>query len=852
MKKFFKRIGVLTIILFLLLLAACIALYIAFPPEKIIQMSKDQIKETTGREATIGSATIKIWGGFGFKLRDFSIADPDGFPDRGKTIKLSGLNINANPIKLLKKELAITKILLIDPDIRLIVQPDSSNNFTFSGGGADTEETVESSKEGETLPISFSIPLHVQNGSLTYIDQTANQTIRLEKITSEITARADKDRQDLEVSMDLTIPEGEMTKADQPMLPLSLFPLQANVEAQVSLGGQEQSYDLKRFDLVLDKLSLHTASNGAWTKNSVNIESFTIKSGKTQLSAAVKLDDLDKVVGAYHLTLESDLADLSPSMDLGVESIIGQLAADFRGNIEPDAAGQNDISAMLPQGSLSLKSAAVKINNKTPRIEQISGTLLLENRHFSIKGLQAKIGNSKIVLQLFSDLSGLKTVEDWKNLIVNYSVIGDVDLAEIKRQAPPDFLLSSLSGNIRLDLSDSVDLGRDTEDYSRLIPTGSLTLAGVKAAGDSIPEINRLEAKIVTEADATVTLKNFTAQLNDVNDISLSARSDLSSFKKAEDWEKITVNFALNSKKLDLNTLLPPSDPNEPVVMPEFPKITIHGDAQIEQLIFQEYDMRRVKATIELKDQVFSLKNYDMDIFGGHLNLKMAIDSRDTVYAISINAEDIRSNEYFGVMFEPLGDCIHSALFFDADVSGKGMDPTAIKKNLISNGNFRLDNGRIVNFDFLKAVSNTIKIFNFDEIPFSKSNSVFRIENGRFYFDQLTISGDKADYVLNGNSSFDGELDFNVQTILSRSETNKINMPQKDLFLNNDGRMIIDLKLVGKGTDLRVAWDKDSVTQKAKEKVKKKVEQKVDEVKEEAKEEVKEKAKDLLKGLWGD
>lgn len=846
MKKFLKWLGIGVGILLVLLIVAIIAIYLIFPPSKVLQIVETKVEETTSRDVEIGSAALKFSGGLGFKLNDFMMSSPPGFEQR-EMVRLSSLELNAKLMPLFRKNLEITQVMLNDLQLNLVVKADSTNNFTFG-----EEKTAAESAEPASLPASFTFPLNLSNGQISYIDHTSQQVVELKGISNQVNLNADAATNIIEIALEMNVEDGTLTRANEPMLPFSVFPLTVDSEVSVSLA--QQSYQIRSLDLGLGQVKTHITSTGEWRENAFKLVELGVTLGKTHLSAQADLSSLEPLAGAYGLELSSDLNDLTQQipMTMPITSITGAIQARFQGNIQ--LSEEENLAAMLPDGTLKLTNVNIVVDPKYPKVEEVSGALSLQNKALSIDQLGARIGESSLAFDLDTDLSGLKVADDWRNLSLAYALRGDIDLAEIKQQAPPDFPLKTLSGKINLDLRDTVVPKTDLENYSRLTPDGTLTLSNINAVGDSIPEVKALNGKLTANSNGTIKLENLKMLLAG-NDLNMTGQADLRNFKTAEDWEKAVINFALNSQKLDLNTLLPPpeeepADPEEPIVLPLFPAITITSDFAADQLIFRKYDMRNVTGKMELRDRVFALKDLKLNIFSGLVHFAMAIDSKDTTYVIKTDVEGLKSNEYFATMYEPLGNKFFGTLFFDAEATGKGLDPEAIKKNLISNGLFKLTDGKVTNLDFLQKASSTVNVFNFDEVTFHKSDSDFRVEDGRFYFDQLTIDGEKADYTVDGNTSFEGELDFRIRTLLTPAQTAKINMPQKDLFLNDQDRFVIDLKVTGKGTGTRVVWDKDAVMKKAEEKAREKVEEKVDEAKDKVKDELKDKGKDLLDGLF--
>jgi len=127
-KKFFKIVAILFVLLIVLLGAAFVALKIYFPPEKIKAIALEQLQAHLKREVRIGDVSIGILKGLG--LSKLEISEASTF-QQGTFVSVDELSIRVQWRPLLQKRIVVDSVTLNKPVIQVIRKADGKT-YNFS------------------------------------------------------------------------------------------------------------------------------------------------------------------------------------------------------------------------------------------------------------------------------------------------------------------------------------------------------------------------------------------------------------------------------------------------------------------------------------------------------------------------------------------------------------------------------------------------------------------------------------------------------------------------------------------------------------------------------------------------
>lgn len=134
-------------------------------------------------------------------------------------------------------------------------------------------------------------------------------------------------------------------------------------------------------------------------------------------------------------------------------------------------------------------------------------------------------------------------------------------------------------------------------------------------------------------------------------------------------------------------------------------------------------------------------------------------------------------------------------------------------KSLTAEGKYTIENGRLVNFEPVKELSDFIELSELEDISFSRLENDLFIKNNYLAVPQMDIKSSAADFSVNGKHSFDLDYEYHVKAYLSEILSKKARKNSKYTSefgaVEEDGlgRTSIYLKITGNNEDLKVAYD---------------------------------------------
>ncbi|MGQ9620557.1 MAG: hypothetical protein ACUVTX_06170, partial [Bacteroidales bacterium] len=133
-------------------------------------------------------------------------------------------------------------------------------------------------------------------------------------------------------------------------------------------------------------------------------------------------------------------------------------------------------------------------------------------------------------------------------------------------------------------------------------------------------------------------------------------------------------------------------------------------------------------------------------------------------------------------------------------------------KSLNAEGKYIIENGTLINFEPVMALSKFINIAELGNITFSKLENDLYIKNNYLAIPQMDIKSSAADFSVSGRHYFDNTYEYHVKTYLSELLSKKVKksqIPTEFGSVEDDGlgRTYVFLKITGKGDDVKVAYD---------------------------------------------
>jgi hypothetical protein len=367
----------------------------------------------------------------------------------------------------------------------------------------------------------------------------------------------------------------------------------------------------------------------------------------------------------------------------------------------------------------------------------------------------------------------------------------------------------------------------------------------------------------VRNLDASIKIKGGDF---DVSDLSLSLGKSSVNLKGkvygaipyvlSQKQGKPLLSFNLNSSFLDLDEILPVSkktsakDTTAKQDSIPLPDINASGQIFLKRVIFRSIEFANVSSNVDLNNGLLKLDNITTNVYSGSAGGEVTCDLNDmeqTKFDMNLTANQIESNDFLS-RFTAFDDRLFGKLNLNANFSGKGNKLEHIRKSLEADGTASFENGKLVNWELLDKLGSMLQIKGFGEQYIRTLRNSFRIQDGRVWFDDFSASSKQGDFDLTGWVGLEGSLDYKLTAVLSPELSSRFDAlgDLSDYFKNEQGRVVLDIRITGPSKNPEFALDYSKAEQKLKDRMKAQAEEKGEELKDQ----LKEKAEDLLKDLF--
>ena len=350
-----------------------------------------------------------------------------------------------------------------------------------------------------------------------------------------------------------------------------------------------------------------------------------------------------------------------------------------------------------------------------------------------------------------SDLQ--KAVKPFANF-EGLSLTGDLS-ADIKLKGKPEKLESmKANGNIKLD-----NVGVTYEDLKALL-NGSVKFT------DKLLNINLKS-----------TIGRNTAEL----------KGTVSSFFKNQ---KININ--LYSKKLFIDELIPSgkergtpssrqvksstsaSKKTAGEAKPLNLKMTASGEIRVDSAVYNGLTMSSFLMTYQFKNNKLNISKLTGKAGKGSFNLKSSLDLSKPGYKYNLsgNVDSLYAEEIINAFSPKAKDTVFGVIKADLKLNGAGTLTENISKNLVADGNFDIQDGKVTNIVITDSLSMLFNLNELKTIKFHQANGTVRIRNGIAKLNSI-FKSDDLEMNPGGDIGLDGNLDLAFDLKLSPRLTGK-------------------------------------------------------------------------------
>jgi AsmA protein len=742
------------------------ALAIFFPPARVRALVQAQLSSTLAREIRFDDASIGLWPPVRLTVKGLRLAEPGGLAN-GSAVELASLHLDLDVLALLARRLEVRRLALDGPKLHLVLRPDGSTNLD------DLAAAKPAGAKPAAAPLDLAVrELSISGGRVLIDDLKAGRRTAL----------------GVAAKLGFTMEQGGAriaTAGETRLSGLAYGPLSA---ARLS--------DLNRSLAAIEWRIEHRGKFDAERKR-LALERLALRFGRTELAFAGVVDDpgpraaVDFHARGERIDLGEVLAALASADAKALRGVKGS------GSLGFDLAVRGRLGTARPPtvtGTLGIANGAFRYPGAPAGVEALALTARFAPDSLGIPNLTARVAGQPVRARL--------EVTRFADPRVRFAVQGDVDLAAVAPLvAPRD---TKLGGSAAVDVRGA---GR-ARDPGAIELEGRAKLSNVSVESPALPrKVEKIEGEIAF-SPARASVRGLTAHAGESSfTLDGTVARPLALLAKPDSVPPADVDFTLRSPHLDLAELLP-TTPGTPLL----PNARGGGHVEIARLKNGKLDVANVVANLVLSPAVLEVPTFGLDGYGGavHGNARFDLhDSSRPIYAIKARVDTVEADALLSA-WTPAKGLLHGALNTTLDFSGQGTTPDDLKRSLTAVGLAALANGTLGPGPSLEAIAAFTKVPSLKTLRFKDFKLPFRIERGRLVSDPVVIDGPSGEWRLAGAVGFDGSLDYAVSTTLPPEVVASLGARSAlaaGALADEQGRVLIDLKVSGTAKAPRVAWD---------------------------------------------
>jgi len=744
MKKAFKWIGIVLLVLIVLIVAAPFLF-----KDKIIAKVKEEANANLNAKVDFGKIDLTLISSFpkfSLSIDNISVANTGQF--EGDTLfSAKELSVSLDLMSVIKgEEYNIRSIVIDHPRINAIVLKDGKANWDITKGSSDTAKSATPAQ-----PSKFKMKLskfEIKDANLVYNDASMgfsttivdmNHTLRgdftqdnfvMETLTTmeQFTmayggvSYLNKVKTSLKINLDADMPNFKFTFKDNE---IKLNELSFGIDGYFAMPKSDMDMDLKFKANQSEFKNFLSLVPGVYTKDFSSVKT----SGKLAFDGFVK--------GIYNATTMPGF---------GLHVLIDD--AMFQYPSLPKAV--NDIAV------------DIKIDNKDGKPD---------NTVIDVNKLHVEIAGNPVDVKMH-------VTTPVSDANINGVVLGKINLASIKDVVPLD-KEDDLTGTITADLKLNGHVSKlEQGKYDEFNAAGQLIVIDVNYKSKKQNMDVLVKSMTLNFNPKFVELAGFDAKMGK-SDIKADGRIDnllQYVFKK----QLLVGSFNIKSDVMDLNQFMTSTSTAQPAATPAKDtaamsvvavpdNIDFNLDVNINKLLYTNMEIDEVVGNVKVKDSKASLTNLKMKILDGSLAMNGSYDTKNVNIPkvnlkLDVNDFDItKTFQTFNSVktLAPIGQYAKGKFSTQMDfvtTLDKKMQP--VLNTLSGGGRLQTKSVVVEGFEPLNKLADAVKMANLKKCDFSNLDLTYHFSDGRVKVDPFDFKLGDIKGKIAGSTGFDQSIDY--------------------------------------------------------------------------------------------
>lgn len=683
-----------------------------------------------------------------------------------------------------------------DYSVRKLVIKNGHFNIYVDEHGKENFKIWKSSEETTSGNLKFEIQkLEMENINFSYVNLKTNHSLLTDIHAGTFSGKFSSDNYILGIDAEIFL--HHFTAHDVKYL--SEKPSKLNVNLAINNTSGEYIFENSKINIA----DLNFSIDGK------------IIDGEKNVYTDLKIDASEAELSGFLSVLPPQYSDyFKKYKSKGLVSFNSSMKGSFEGNNSPD------ISV-----TFQVKNGYLKPGESPVALEQLNlhGSFANKPERLQVINFTGAIAGRKI--------EGNLRLDDFKNPLLTFETQASFDLNYLQHFLPLD-TLKDMNGELVVNTSFSGYLKqipkKDYSDLGKLSASGEMTINN----GSFKLKNNPLEFKnfngTIRFRNSDMEVSNFRGEISNSDFALTGVCKNLLLFILSPDQHS-KIEASLVSNTIDLNQLLQNkrnAETDTSYYLSFSPRLDCDLSVFIDDLSFRRFNAKDIKGNILLKKQILSASVLSFRSMDGSVSIRGDIDAskgKNINIACAADVKHLDIHKLFYQM-ENFGQTtmrdknLQGNVTADLQISSVwSRDLRADLDKMYVKSNLRIENGELIDFEPMLALSRFIKVTELKHIKFSALENQIEIKKQMIYIPTMEIKSNALNLTASGIHSFENNIDYKLQLLLSELLGKKVKSQKSEFGQVQDdglGRMTLFLAMKGKAEDPKFYYDTKGVSNK--------------------------------------
>jgi uncharacterized protein involved in outer membrane biogenesis len=769
MKKFFKILGIIIVVLII----AVIATPYLFK-DKITELIKTELNKSLNAEVDFAEVDLSIFRAFPdarLEIQGLSVINKAPFAGDtlfyGKEVKLDLpigdlFNGAGEPIRL-------NELIINDAVAQFKVDKDGNSSWDVvaSDASAKADPTDTTASSGFSLDFKH---YEINNAQITYDDAISKNLLMLKNMNH--TGNGDFSLKNSTLD---TYTEAEVFYSLDSISYLS--GQSVKLDADILMDLEAQKYTFQENKAFINDLELKMDGFVDLEENSTLVD----------LSFITPSSDFKNFFAVIPETYRKNMEGITTTGDFKVNGTI-------KGVVDETYIPKLNINITSSNASFKYPDLPQKVTDIIIDARIINDTGLVDDTYADIKNVAFTIGGDRLT-------GGAMIRNLTTNMNVDLNAKGNLNFKNLSQSFPlPDNM--KLDGKLALDMAAKFDMESiEKERYERINTRGTIVLTDFLYEGEAFTKPFAISKADIDLTTARIKLKQFNAKTGNTDLQATGTIDNLIGFMLQD--QGLKGQFSVTSQLLDASDFMAPATETvatskgsstpakttteEAIKIPAF--LDANLDFAIGEVLYDGLNLKNVSGAAIIRDETMTLNNVKTDIFGGNIgvngffstkgstpNFKMLLDMKNLDIAQSFQGFDMFQK------FVPIISALQGKINTDMELTGDlTSDLSPIMTSLAGSALAQLltKDVDISSNPLLSKLNERMDFLDLSKLNLSDITTKLNFQNGAVQVAPFDFKIRDINITAGGSHSLENEMDYTLN----------LNLPAK--YLGKEGASLL-------------------------------------------------------------